>query len=78
MFDIQSPSAFNLTWENLLVIILKRNVKNLNKLNENEIKLGKVGGKTSWHNQYRDSAWIFFGGMPFELTEGDIICIFSQ
>ncbi|CAF0911410.1 unnamed protein product [Brachionus calyciflorus] len=52
--------------------------KNLQKLIENEIKLGAVGTKKSWHNQYRDSAWVFFGGMPFELTEGDIICIFSQ
>lgn len=54
------------------------NIKNLNKLNENEIKMGNVGTKTSWHNQYRDSAWCFYGGMPFELTEGDIICIFEQ
>lgn len=53
-------------------------MKNLNKMNENEIKLGSVGTKTSWHNQYRDSAWCFFGGMPYELTEGDIICVFSQ
>jgi len=54
------------------------NIKNLNKLNENEIKQGHVGTKTSWHNQYRDSAWVFVGGLPFELTEGDIICIFEQ
>jgi RNA-binding motif protein, X-linked 2 len=40
--------------------------------------MGHVGTKVSWHNQYRDSAWCFFGGMPFELTEGDIICIFEQ
>lgn len=40
--------------------------------------MGNVGTKTSWHNQYRDSAWCFYGGMPFELTEGDIICIFEQ
>ncbi|CAJ0750550.1 24300_t:CDS:2, partial [Entrophospora sp. SA101] len=32
----------------------------------------------SWHAQYKDSHYIFFGNMPFELTEGDIICIFSQ
>jgi RNA-binding motif X-linked protein 2 len=40
--------------------------------------MGHVGTKVSWHNQYRDSAWCFFGGLPFELTEGDIICIFEQ
>ena len=24
------------------------------------------------------SAWIFLGGLPYEMTEGDIICMFSQ
>ena len=28
--------------------------------------------------QYKDSAWIFAGGLPYDLTEGDIICVFSQ
>jgi RNA-binding motif X-linked protein 2 len=50
----------------------------LNKLNENELKFGRVAGKSSWHNQYRESAWVFFAGLPYELTEGDIICVFSQ
>lgn len=54
------------------------NIKSLNKLIDNEIRLGRVGTKVSWHEQYRQSAWCFFGGVPFELTEGDLICIFSQ
>lgn len=32
----------------------------------------------SWHNDYKDSAYIFAGGLSFELTEGDVVCIFSQ
>ncbi|KAG9303825.1 hypothetical protein G9A89_018722 [Geosiphon pyriformis] len=32
----------------------------------------------SWHSQYKDSSYIFIGNIPFELTEGDIICVFSQ
>ncbi|KAG4304792.1 hypothetical protein PORY_001845 [Pneumocystis oryctolagi] len=32
----------------------------------------------SWHAQYKDSAYIYIGGLPYDLTEGDIICIFSQ
>ena len=28
--------------------------------------------------QYKDSAWIFAGGLPYDLTEGDVICVFSQ
>ncbi|XP_072391517.1 RNA-binding motif protein, X-linked 2 [Diabrotica undecimpunctata] len=51
------------------------NMKNVLKLSENELG---TKNKTSWHDQYRDSAWIFVGGLPYDLTEGDIICIFSQ
>ncbi|EFA06628.1 RNA-binding motif protein, X-linked 2 [Tribolium castaneum] len=51
------------------------NMKNVKKLSEQELY---TGNKTSWHDQYRDSAWVFIGGLPFDLTEGDIICIFSQ
>ncbi|KAI1301582.1 RNA-binding motif protein, X-linked 2 [Halotydeus destructor] len=53
------------------------NVRNITKLNERELQLG-IEQKNSWHNMYKDSAWIFIGGMNFELTEGDIICVFSQ
>lgn len=52
-----------------------RNMKNVKKLSDQELRMGN---KTSWHDQYRSSAWIFVGGLPFDLTEGDIICIFSQ
>lgn len=51
------------------------NVKNVLKLSERE--LGS-SSKTSWHDQYKDSAWIFVGGLPYDLTEGDVICVFSQ
>uniref|UniRef100_G3RJ69 RNA-binding motif protein, X-linked 2 n=1 Tax=Gorilla gorilla gorilla TaxID=9595 RepID=G3RJ69_GORGO len=51
--------------------------KLINKLNEGEVQLG-VADKVSWHSEYKDSAWIFLGGLPYELTEGDIICVFSQ
>ncbi|KAM3910704.1 RNA-binding motif protein, X-linked 2 [Leptodactylus fuscus] len=52
-------------------------VKLINELNAREAKLG-VKDSVSWHNDYKDSAWIFMGGLPYELTEGDIICVFSQ
>ena len=52
--------------------------ENQQKLSEREIELGIAGTKNSWHNIYRESAWIFVGGLPFDLTEGDVICIFSQ
>jgi len=54
------------------------NVRNITKLNEQELKFGLFDNEKSWHNQYKDSAYIFVGGLPFELTEGDILCVFSQ
>ncbi|XP_043997121.1 RNA-binding motif protein, X-linked 2 isoform X1 [Gambusia affinis] len=52
-------------------------VKLINELNEREADLG-IKEAVSWHSEYRDSAWIFVGGFPYELTEGDLICVFSQ
>ncbi|VUZ49907.1 unnamed protein product [Hymenolepis diminuta] len=52
--------------------------KNQNAMNERELRLGYTGTESSWHRQYKDSAWIFIGGLDYELTEGDIICVFSQ
>merc|ERR1711971_676039 len=46
--------------------------------NEKELAAGVSGTKSSWHTEYKDSAWIFLGGLPYEMTEGDIICMFSQ
>ncbi|XP_038220183.1 RNA-binding motif protein, X-linked 2 [Zerene cesonia] len=51
------------------------NVKNVLKLSERELS---GNSKSSWHDQYKDSAWVFVGGLPYDLTEGDIICVFSQ
>ncbi|XP_075390802.1 uncharacterized protein LOC142429661 [Tenrec ecaudatus] len=52
-------------------------VKLLSELNEREAQLG-VADTVSWHSEYKDSAWIFLGSLPYKLTEGDIICVFSQ
>ena len=54
------------------------NMRNLNKMNDRELEMGLSGTTQSWHNEYKDSAWIFVGGLPYDLTEGDIICVFSQ
>ncbi|KPV73996.1 uncharacterized protein RHOBADRAFT_6771, partial [Rhodotorula graminis WP1] len=35
-------------------------------------------GDLSWHDQYKDSAYVNVGGLPPNLTEGDVITIFSQ
>lgn len=54
------------------------NIKNVIKMNDRELEMGLSGTKNSWHMQYRDSAWIFLGGLPYELTEGDLLSVFSQ
>ena len=51
------------------------NVKSIKQLSEFELKRNL---KTSWHDQYKDSAWIYIGGLPYNLTEGDVISVFSQ
>ncbi|TFK72021.1 hypothetical protein BDN72DRAFT_763991, partial [Pluteus cervinus] len=51
-------------------------VKEINRINEKEIELGTTGA--SWHDEFKDSAYVFIGGLHFDLTEGDVITIFSQ
>ncbi|KIK53277.1 hypothetical protein GYMLUDRAFT_49453 [Collybiopsis luxurians FD-317 M1] len=51
-------------------------VKEIHRINDAELKLGT--SDASWHNDYKDSAYIFAGGLNTELTEGDVITIFSQ
>lgn len=50
-------------------------MKNVTKLSEQELKSST---KSSWHDEYRGSSWVFVGGLPYDLSEGDIICVFSQ
>ena len=39
---------------------------------------GKWDVNKSWHAQYKDSAYVYVGGLPNDLSEGDIVIIFSQ
>ncbi|KAI6024471.1 hypothetical protein EDC04DRAFT_2899982 [Pisolithus marmoratus] len=50
-------------------------VREINKINERELALGV---SASWHDEYKDSAYIFIGGLHYDLTEGDVVTIFSQ
>ncbi|KAF2469501.1 uncharacterized protein BDR25DRAFT_304558 [Lindgomyces ingoldianus] len=52
-------------------------IRNIQNLNKRELEEG-VNPEASWHTDYRDTAFIYVGGLPFELSEGDIITVFSQ
>lgn len=52
-------------------------IRAIQKLNKRELEEG-ITPEGSWHTDYRDTAFIYIGGLPFELSEGDIITIFSQ
>jgi RNA-binding motif protein, X-linked 2 len=54
-------------------------IQEIDRINNKELANGIYGGaKGSWHHQYRDSAWVYIGGLDNSLTEGDIICFMSQ
>ena len=52
-------------------------IREIQTLNQRELEQG-VSTEASWHADYRDTAYIYIGGLPFDLSEGDIITIFSQ
>mmetsp|Transcript_1458 Transcript_1458/g.4400 ORF Transcript_1458/g.4400 Transcript_1458/m.4400 type:complete len:317 (+) Transcript_1458:198-1148(+) len=53
------------------------NMAQVQKINERELELG-ITGEASWHAKYKDSAWVYVGGLANELSEGDLICVLSQ
>lgn len=52
-------------------------VRAIQQLNKRELEAG-INPEGSWHTDYRDTAFIYIGGLAFELSEGDIITICSQ
>ena len=52
-------------------------IKNTQKVTKAEIDLG-LTDKASWHDRFKHSAYVFVGGLPFELTEGDVLAVFAQ
>ncbi|GMI81724.1 hypothetical protein HRI_001841700 [Hibiscus trionum] len=52
-------------------------VKRLQNINAKEADLG-ISEEASWHAKYKDSAYVFVGGLPYDLTEGDLLAVFAQ
>ena len=54
-------------------------IQAIERINQREFSLGIVGGTpASWHDEYRNSAWVYVGGLAHELSECDVICVMSQ
>ncbi|KAL3530873.1 hypothetical protein ACH5RR_010195 [Cinchona calisaya] len=52
-------------------------VKRIQNINAKEAALG-ISDKASWHAKYKDSAYVYAGGISFDLSEGDILAVFAQ
>ncbi|ERF76319.1 hypothetical protein EPUS_04177 [Endocarpon pusillum Z07020] len=52
-------------------------IRQTQALNKRELEAA-VPPSASWHADYRDTAYIYIGGFPFDLSEGDLLTIFSQ
>jgi len=53
--------------------------REIKKINEREQKIGiDVSTSASWHGDYKDSPYVFAGGLSFKLNEGDLMVVFSQ
>ncbi|KZV15546.1 hypothetical protein F511_32196 [Dorcoceras hygrometricum] len=52
-------------------------VKRIQNINKKEATLG-ISDEASWHSKYKDSAYVYAGGLPFDLTEGDLLAVFAQ
>ncbi len=52
-------------------------IREIQSLNKRELE-NNVSIQGSWHRDFDDTAYIYIGGLPFDLSEGDVITIFSQ
>ena len=50
----------------------------IQKINDAELQSGILSPHHSWHNEYKDNAYIYIGNLNRELTEGDILTVFSE
>eukprot|EP01133_Synstelium_polycarpum_P015087 gene15087-17861_t len=52
-------------------------VREIGRINQRELALNATD-KASWHADYAHSPWVFVGGMPYEMNEGDVVTVLSQ
>lgn len=52
-------------------------IRNTQKATQRERDLG-LTANASWHDRFKHSAYIYVGGLDYELTEGDLLAVFAQ
>ena len=53
-------------------------IREIQRINDEELSRGISGTSASWHNKYANSAWCFVGNLDVKLTEGDVIAVLSE
>eukprot|EP00922_Rhytidocystis_sp_ex-Travisia-forbesii_P022919 GHVS01033623.1.p1 GENE.GHVS01033623.1~~GHVS01033623.1.p1 ORF type:complete len:169 (-),score=27.25 GHVS01033623.1:216-722(-) len=53
------------------------NINAIKQLSETELQRN-IPSESSWHRRYRESSYIFIGGLDVRLSEGDVVIVFSQ
>lgn len=53
-------------------------IREIEKINAQELERGLAGTPGSWHSQFANAPWVYVGNLDHQLTEGDILCILSQ
>lgn len=53
-------------------------IREIQQINDQELRLGIAGTRASWHTQYAQSAWVYVGNLDHTLTEGDVLAVLSQ
>ena len=52
-------------------------IKHIERLTDRELEQ-LTPYNASWHHEYRDSAYVFVGGLSYRMNEGDLVTVFSQ
>lgn len=52
-------------------------IKNTQRASKLELHSG-IKESASWHARFKHSAYIFAGGIDYDLTEGDLLAVFAQ
>jgi RNA-binding motif protein, X-linked 2 len=53
------------------------NIRSRQRQRENEVING-ISDSASYHSEFRSSAYIYVGQLSYNLTEGDLMAIFSE